>query len=356
MDQTFRTLQIVPSREIAKTIVALAALAVWVAVELFAPDASAGETIELLNVSYDPTRELYKDVNEQFSALYKKETGNDVVIKQSHGGSSGQARAVIDGLQADLLTLAMWPDTQAVSKAGLIASGWDERLPNHSVPYTSTIIFLVRKGNPKNIKDWSDLAKPGVEIVTPNPKTSGNGKLSVFAIWGSVTQRGGTEAEALDLAAKIYAQAPVLDTGARGSTTTFVQKKIGDVLLTWENEAHLALEESKGAVEFVYPPISILADPPVTRVDVVNSRRNTTEIADKYLNFLYSDQGQDIAATHFYRPINPAILAKHRASFPDIKLFTVNDLSPGGWKDIFETFFGAGKIYDQITAKVQAAK
>jgi len=348
---------VVPVREIAKTLLAVGALAAWLAAEaLVAGEARSADTVELLNVSYDPTRELYKDVNQAFEAHYEKEKGKELTIKQSHGGSSSQARAVIDGLQADILTLAMWPDTDAVQRAGLIASGWEDRLPNRSVPYTSTIVFLVRKGNPKGIADWSDLGKSGVEIVTPNPKTSGNGKLSLFAIWGSVTQRGGSEAEALDLAARIYAQAPVLDTGARGSTTTFVQKKIGDVLLTWENEAHLALEEAQGTVEIVYPPVSILADPPVTRVDAVASRKGTAEIVDRYLAFLYTDQGQEIAAKHFYRPSNAAILAKHAAAFPSIRLFSVNDLSPKGWQDIFDTFFAPGKFYDQVQAKVQAGR
>ena len=356
MDQNRQDIAIVPAREIAKTLVALAALLVWAAVELFAARPAHSDGVELLNVSYDPTRELYKDVGEQFAAHYTAKSGGEVVIKESHGGSSAQARAVIDGLPADVLTLAMWPDTDAVRKSGLISSGWESRLPNNSVPYTSTVVFLVRTGNPKGIRDWPDLAKPGVEIITPNPKTSGNGKLSLFAIWGSVTQRGGGEAEALALATEIYKQAPVLDTGARGSTTTFVQKQIGDVLLTWENEAHLAVDESPGKLEIVYPPISVLADPPVTVVDAVASRRGTREIADDYLNFLYTPQGQEIAAKHYFRPIDPQVAAKYKANFPEIKLFPVTAISQNGWKDVYDKFFLPGKIYDQITAQVAASK
>lgn len=345
-----------PTREIAKTLVALAAFVAWAVAELFVAPPAHSESVEFLNVSYDPTRELYNDISKQFAAQYQKDSGNELVAKQSHGGSSAQARAVIDGLPADVVTLAMWPDTDAVRKAGLISSGWEARLPNNSVPYTSTVVFLVRKGNPKGIKDWPDLAKPGVEIITPNPKTSGNGKLSLFAIWASVTQRGGSEAEALALATSVYKQAPVLDTGARGSTTTFVQKKIGDVLLTWENEAHLAIEESPGQLEIVYPPISILADPPVAVVDAVARRKGTTEIAEKYLAFLYTPAGQEIAAKHYYRPIDAQVAAKYKANFPEIQLVPVTALSENGWKDIYDKFFLPGKIYDQITAAVAASK
>ena len=349
-------IRVVPSREVAKTLLALVAFTAWALAELLLAGGARSETVEILNVSYDPTRELYKEINAAFAAQEQKVSGKKPTIKMSHGGSSSQARAVIEGLEADVVTLAMWPDTDAVRRFGRIAAGWEERLPNRSVAYTSTIVFLVRKGNPKDIRDWPDLAKPGVEVITPNPKTSGNGKLSVFAIWGSVTQRGGSEEEALDLAARIYSQVPVLDTGARGSTTTFVRKQIGDVLLTWENEAHLAIDESKGAVEIVYPPISILADPPVAVVDAVTAKRGTREIADAYLRFLYTEEGQEIAAKHHYRPSDGAILERHRASFPDIQLFPVTALSPGGWTDILQTYFDTGKIYDRIEERVRSAR
>src|SRR5262245_50165113 len=225
------------------------------------------KSLELLNVSYDPTRELWRDINAAFIAKYQAQSGNALEIKQSHGGSGTQARAVIDGLEADVLTLALWPDTDAVRKAGQIADGWEKRLPNNSLAYTSTIVFVVRKGNPKGIKDWPDIVKAGVEIVTPNPKTSGNGKLSFLAAWGSVTQRGGSEADALQFVKTLYEHVPVLDLGARGSTTTFVQKRIGDVHLSWENEARLEVQEAGGEVEIVYPPISFLAEPQVAWVD-----------------------------------------------------------------------------------------
>src|SRR2546427_4059982 len=284
-------------------------------------------TLELLNVSYDPTRELWRDINAAFIPKYQKETGTTLEIKQSHGGSGTQARAVVDGLEADVVTLALWPDTDAVRKAGQIAEGWEKRLPNNSLPYTSTIVFVVRKGNPKGIKDWPDIVKSGIEIVTPNPKTSGNGKLSFLAAWGSVTQRGGSEADALEFVKKLYAQTPVLDLGARGSTTTFVQKKIGDVHLTWENEAHLEVEEAGGAVEIVYPPISVLAEPPVAIVDANVKRKGTGAAAKAYLDFLYTAEGQDIIAKHYFRPIDEKVFAAHAASFPDVKRFPVTAIA-----------------------------
>jgi sulfate/thiosulfate-binding protein len=258
-----------------------------------------GAAPALLNVSYDPTRELWKALNEAFVAEQQQRTGNTLTIKMSHGGSGSQARAVIDGLEADVVTLAMWPDTDAIRKAGLIASGWEERLPNRSTAYESTIVFVVRKGNPKGIQDWPDLAKPGIEIVTPNPKTSGNGKLSFLAAWGSVTERGGTEEQALELVTKMYKQAPVLDPAARGSTTTFAQKKIGDVHLTWENEAHLELAEFPGQLEIVYPPISFRAEPPLAWVDANVKRKGTADVAKAYLEFAYTPAGQEIIAKNF---------------------------------------------------------
>jgi sulfate transport system substrate-binding protein len=306
------------------------------------PSASA---VDLLNVSYDPTRELWRDLNARFTAT--QGNGSQISIKQSHGGSGTQARAVIDGLEADVVTLALWPDTEAIRKAGLIEPGWDKRLPNNSVPYTSTIVFVVRKGNPKGIEDWPDVVKPGVEIVTPNPKTSGNGKLSFLAAWGSVTERGGSEKEALEFVTKLYAQTPVLDLGARGSTTTFVQKKIGDVHLSWENEAHLEVDEAKGAVEVVYPPISILAEPPVAWVDANVKRKGTEEISKAYLEFLYTDEGQEIIAKHYFRPINKTVFAKHSATFPELKQFPITAVARS-WDDAYDKYFGDGKIFDSF--------
>jgi len=303
--------------------------------------------VELLNVSYDPTRELWRQLNERFIAAYAKSPGGQLTIKQSHGGSSAQARAVIDGLEADVVTLALEPDTDAIRKAGLIADGWQKQLPNGSVPYTSTIVFVVRKGNPKGIKDWPDLVKPGIQIITPSPKTSGNGKLSFLAAWGSVVSRGGSEADALEYVTKLYKQVPVLDSGARGSTTTFAQRKLGDVHLTWENEARLEVQEAGGELEIVNPPTSILATPPVAVVDA-NAKRHGTEAAAKaYLEYLYTDDGQEIIAKNFYRPVKPEVLARHKADFPDVKLFPVTTVAKD-WNDAFAKFFGEGKVFDSI--------
>jgi sulfate transport system substrate-binding protein len=309
--------------------------------------ASSGRTIELLNVSYDPTREFWKEINQNFAASHEKETGNKVAIKQSHGGSSTQARAVIDGLEADVVTLASFLDTDAISRKGLIAPGWIERLPNRSLPYFSTIVFVVRKGNPKGVKDWQDLVKPGTEIITPNPKTSGNGYLSFFSAWGSVVLRGGSREDAVRFVTQLYKQVPVLDSGARGATTTFVQKGIGDVLLAWENEARLAVRESKGELELIYPPISIRAEPHVALVDGNVDRRNTRQAAEAYLKFTYSDAAQEIAAKHFYRPGNEAILKKHASTFPEIKLFPVTDIAKD-FPDAHKQFIGEGGVFDSI--------
>jgi sulfate/thiosulfate transport system substrate-binding protein len=308
---------------------------------------SSGESSELLNVSYDPTRELWRDINENFIAAYKTETGNSITIKQSHGGSSTQARAVIDGLDADVVTLASYLDTDAISKKGLIKPGWVDRFPNRSLPYTSTIIFVVRKGNPKGIKDWPDLVKPGVEIVTANPKTSGNGYLSFFSAWGSVMLRGGSRDDAVNFVTQLYKQVPVLDSGARGATTTFVQKKIGDVHLAWENEAHLEVEEAKGDLELIYPPISIRAEPHVAVVDDNVDRKGTRQSAEAYLKYAYTDEAQEIFAKHFYRPTNEAILKKHADSFPEIKLFPITDIAKD-WTDAHKQFIGEGGVFDAI--------
>jgi sulfate transport system substrate-binding protein len=304
-------------------------------------------SLELLNVSYDPTRELWRDINASFIPDYEKKSGTTLEIKQSHGGSGTQARAVIDGLEADVVTLAMWPDTDAIRKAGQIEAGWEKRLPNNSLPYTSTAVFVVRKGNPKGIKDWPDLVKPGVEIVTPNPKTSGNGKVSFLAAWGSVTQRGGSDADALAFVKQLYEHVPVLDLGARGSTTTFVQKRIGDVHITWENEAHLETKEAAGDVEIVYPPISFLAEPQVAWVDANVKRKHTEAAAKAYLEYLYTPEGQTIIAKNFYRPIDPAVREKYASEFPNIKLFPVTAVAKS-WDDAYERFFLEGKLFDSF--------
>ena len=312
----------------------------------FTSPASAEELV-LLNVSYDPTRELWKDINAHFIPLYEKETGNKLTIDQSHGGSSSQARAVIDGLDADVVTLASAIDTDAISKKGLIKEGWVDELPNRSLPYTSTLVFVVRKGNPKGVKDWPDLVKQGVEVITPNPKTSGNGYLTFFDAWGSVVLRGGSEQDAVNYVTELYKHVPVLDSGARGSTTTFVQKGIGDVHIAWENEAHLEVEEAKGQLEIIYPPISIQAEPHVTIVAVNVARKGTRPAAEAYLNYLYTAEAQEIIAKHFYRPSNQAILKKHAATFPDIKLFNITEIAES-FQDAHKKFIADGGVFDSI--------
>jgi len=313
------------------------------------PDASSASSpgsLELLNVSYDPTRELWRAINAEFIPAYEKEAGVKLKINQSHGGSSTQARAVIDGLDADVVTLALWSDTNAIAKRGLINPGWKEELPNESLPYTSTIVFVVRKGNPKGIKDWADLVKPGVEIITPNPKTSGNGQLSLYSAWGSVLLRGGSENDAVDYVTRLYQQVPVLDSGARGATTTFVQKKIGDVHLAWENEAHLEVKEAGGELELVYPPVSIRAEPHVAVVDQNVDRRKTRAAAEAYLKFLYSEPAQEIIAKNFYRPTNAAVLARHAATFPAMKLFSIAEIGKD-WDDVHRRLVGEDGVFDR---------
>ncbi len=309
--------------------------------------APTAASVELLNVSYDPTRELWREVNEHFIASYKKETGATVTIKQSHGGSSTQARSVIDGLEADVVTLASYLDTQAISAKGLIKDGWIDRLPNRSLPYFSTIVFVVRKGNPKGIKDWTDLVKPGVQIITPNPKTSGNGYLSFFAAWGSVVLRGGTREDAIAFVTKLYKQVPVLDSGARGATTTFVQKGIGDVHLAWENEARLEVREAKGELDVIYPPISIRAEPHVAVVDGNVDRKKTRAAAEAYLKYVYTDEAQEILVKNFYRPSNEAILKKHTDVFPEIRLFPITEIAKD-FPDAHKQFIAEGGVFDTI--------
>jgi sulfate transport system substrate-binding protein len=309
--------------------------------------AAAPREQELLNASYDPTRELWRDLNERFTAAYQKEANVKLAIKQSHGGSSTQARSVIDGLEADVVTLASVLDTEAIAKKGLIEPGWIDRLPNRSLPYTSTIVFVVRKGNPKGIKDWADLVKPGVQVITPNPKTSGNGYLSFFSAWGSVLLRGGTRDDAVKFVTALYQQVPVLDSGARGATTTFVQKQIGDVHLAWENEAQLEVREAKGELTLVYPPISIRAEPHVAVVDANVDKKGTRAAAEAYLKFVYSDDGQEIVAKHFYRPTNEAVLKRHAASFPELRTFAITEIAKD-FASAHKELIAEGGVFDTI--------
>ncbi len=304
-------------------------------------------SFELLNVSYDPTRELWRDLNAAFIADYKAQKQIDVTIKQSHGGSASQARAIIDGLEADVATLSLWPDTDALRKQGLLKEGWEEKLPNQSLPYTSTVVFLVRTGNPKGVKDWADLAKPGIAVITPNPKTSGNGRLSFLAAWGSITLKGGSEDEAREFVRKVYGNVAVLDTGARGATTTFSMKGIGDVFLTMESEAQMTLKESPGKFEIIYPPQSILHEPHLAVVDRVVDKKGTREVAVDYMKFLYTPAGQEIIAKHFFRPIDKDVLAKHHDVFPDVKLFTITDIV-ANWDEAQGKFFAENGVFDAL--------
>jgi len=305
--------------------------------------------IKLLNVSYDPTRELYQNINAAFAKHWKAKTGDDVVINQSHGGSGKQARAVMDGLQADVVTLALAYDIDAIAdKSGLLPKNWQSRLPNNSAPYTSTIVFLVRKGNPKRIKDWNDVVRPGVAVVTPSPKTSGGARWNYLAAWGyALKQYGNDESKAKDFVGRLYKNVPVLDSGARGATTTFVQRGIGDVLLAWENEAFLAINElGKDKFDLVVPSISILAEPPVSVIDKVANRRGTAAVAKAYLEFLYSPEGQEIAARNYYRPRLKEVAAKYDRLFPHVALFTIDEL--GGWQKTQKKHFDDGGVFDQI--------
>jgi len=332
---------------IPNTLVALVAAASSL-VGLPAVASGADKPVTLLNVSYDPTRELYGELNKAFAAQWKSRTGQEVAFQQSHGGSGKQARSVIDGLEADVVTLALAGDIDAIARTGLLPSTWQQRLPHNSTPYTSTIVFLVRKGNPKAIRDWDDLGKAGVAVITPNPKTSGGARWNYLAAWGSVLSRGGGEAQARDLVARIFRNVPVLDTGARGSTVTFVERGIGDVLLAWENEALLSLKEfGADRFEIVAPKVSILAEPPVAVVDKVADRRGTRKVAEAYLEFLYSAEGQALAAKHFYRPRDPVALATTKAQFPAIELFTIDELF-GGWKAAQGKHFAEGGEFDRL--------
>jgi sulfate transport system substrate-binding protein len=307
----------------------------------------------LLNVSYDPTRELYQDFNAAFAKHWKATTGETVTVRQSHGGAGKQARAVIDGLEADVVTLALAYDIDAIAeKAQLLPADWQKRLPNNASPYTSTIVFLVRKGNPKGIKDWGDLVKPGVQVVTPNPKTSGGARWNYLAAWAyALRQPGGSDATAREFVKKLFANVPVLDSGARGSTTTFVERGIGDVLLAWENEAYLSIKElGPDKVEIVVPSLSILAEPPVTVVDKNVDKHGTRKVAEAYLQYLYSDEGQDIAGKHYYRPTDKKAAAKYARVFAPVKLVTIAEAF-GGWQKAQKTHFADGGIFDQISAR-----
>jgi len=312
--------------------------------------APAQKPVTLLNVSYDPTRELYQAVNAAFVPYWKAKTGQDVTIRQSHAGSGSQARAVIDGLGADVVTLALAGDIDQISaRSGLIPADWQSRLPHNSTPYASTIVFLVRNGNPKHIRDWDDLARPGISVVTPNPKTSGGARWNYLAAWGYALKRpGGTEASAREFVAKLYGNVPVLDGGARGATTTFVERGIGDVLIAWENEALLAVRElGAGKVELVTPSVTILAEPPVAVVEKVAKKHGTLAVAQAYLEFLYTDAGQEIAARNYYRPRVEAVAARFAGQFPKIALFTLADVC-GTWSKAQATHFADGGVFDQI--------
>jgi sulfate/thiosulfate transport system substrate-binding protein len=304
---------------------------------------------ELLNVSYDPTRELYQDVNAAFVKQYQAKSGKTVAVQQSHGGSSKQARAVIDGLEADVVTLALAYDIDAVAEAGLLPKDWQKRLPSNSSPYTSTIVFLVRKGNPKGIKDWADLVKPGVQVITPNPKTSGGARWNYLAAWAyALKQPGGNDAKAKEFVTALYRNVPVLDSGARGSTVTFVQRGIGDVLLAWENEAFLSIKElGPDKVDIVVPSLSILAEPPVALVDKVVDKKGTRAVAQAYLEYLYTPEAQEIAARNYYRPRLDAVAKKYAASFPKVNLITIDDVF-GGWQKAQKAHFADGGVFDLV--------
>jgi sulfate transport system substrate-binding protein len=316
---------------------------------------AAAAQVSLLNVSYDPTRELYEQFNKAFTAHWKKKTGDDVNVRQSHGGSGKQARSVIDGLEADIVTLALAGDIDAIAsngRAGLLAKDWSSRLPQNSTPYTSTIVFLVRKGNPRQVRDWGDLVKPGVKVITPSPKTSGGARWNYLAAWAwALKQPGGSEATAQEFVRKLYANVPVLDSGARASTVTFAQRALGDVLITWENEAFLALKEFKaGAFEIVVPAVSILAEPPVAWVDGNVRKHGTSDVAKGYLEYLYSPEGQEIAAKNFYRPRDATVAARHTATFKKIPtLVTIQDF--GGWAQAQPKHFGDNGIFDKIYSR-----
>ena len=336
------------------SLVAAAASGLTLTASLPAVAQVQGNTVNLLNVSYDPTRELYVDYNKAFAKYWKGKTGQDVVVKQSHGGSGKQARSIIDGLEADVATLALAGDTDAlVSHGGLVKPDWQKRLPHNSSPYTSTIVFLVKKGNPKGLKDWDDLVKPGVQVITPNPKTSGGARWNYLAAWEFAKRKYGGDAKAKDFVGNLFKNVPVLDTGARGSTITFVQRGVGDVLLAWENEAFLALKEfGPDKFEIVVPSISILAEPAVTVVDKFADKHGTRAVAEEYLKYWYTDEGQDIAGRNYYRPTADKAKAKYANQFPKLALFTIDEAF-GGWTQADKAHFADGGSFDQIYTNKQ---
>ena len=328
-----------------------AAITVVISAGALAPSLAHAKEVSLLNVSYDPTRELYQEYNAAFAKYWKAKTGDVVTVKASHGGSGKQARSVIDGLEADVVTLALAYDIDAIADKGLLATDWQKKLKGNSAPYTSTIVFLVRKGNPKNLKDWGDLIKPGVGVITPNPKTSGGARWNYLAAWGYELKKTKSEAKAKDFVGRVYGNVPVLDSGARGSTVTFAERGQGDVLLTWENEAHLALKEfGTEKFDIVYPPSSVYAEPPVAVVDKNVNKKGTRSVAQAYVEYLYSDEGQDIAGRNFYRPTDAKAAAKYAKQFPKINLFKIDDLF-GGWSQAQKTHFADGGVFDQIYTK-----
>ena len=319
-----------------------------VALTVFLIGTAFAADVTLLNVSYDPTRELYIAINKAFAAKYQADTGKTIEIRQSHGGSGRQARSVIDGLQADVVTLALAYDIDEIADRGLIAADWQKRLPNNAAPYTSTIVFLVRKGNPKGIKDWDDLVNPGVKIITPNPKTSGGARWNYLAAWGYAQKKFGSEAKAKEFVKAIYANVPVLDTGARGSLITFIERGVGDVFLSWENEAFLAVNElGKDKFEIVVPSVSILAEPPVAVVDRIVDKKETRAAAEAYLKFLYTTDGQELAAKNYYRPRDPEVARKHADVFTKVQLFTIDEVF-GGWRAAQAKHFADKGVFDDI--------
>jgi sulfate transport system substrate-binding protein len=323
---------------------------IGLAASLYVGAAGAAD-VTLLNVSYDPTRELYAEINKAFAAKYRAQTGKSIEIKQSHGGAAKQARSVIDGLQADVVTLALAYDIDEIAARGLLARDWQKRLPQNASPYTSTIVFLVRKGNPKGIKDWDDLARAGLKIITPNPKTSGGARWNYLAAWGHALEKSGSDDKAREFVRDVYKNVPVLDTGARGSTVTFVERNVGDVLIAWENEAFLSINEfGKDRFEIVVPSVSILAEPPVAVVDRVVDRKGTRAAAEDYLRFIYTPEAQEIVARHFYRPRDQVVAKKYESAFPAVRLFTIDDVF-GGWQKAQPTHFGDGGIFDRIFAQ-----
>jgi len=333
----------------------VAAAAAWI---VAAGVQSESSGVEILNVACDPTRELWRDLNAAFVRDQESRQNAKPTVRMSHGGSGSQARAIVDGLDADVATLALYTDTDAIRKAKLMDAGWEEKLPNRSLPYVSTIVMVVRQGNPKNIRDWSDLGRDDVRIITPNPKTSGNGKWSFLAIWGSIVWRGGTEEQAREFVRGAFSRVPVLDGAARAATITFATKNIGDVHLTWENEAHLEVQESGGKLEIVYPsrtgekPLSILAEPHVAIVDRNVDRKGTRAVAEAYMKFLYTEPAQEIIARNFHRPTDARVFARHRDRFPDMDLRRSTDLVPGRtWDEVQKRFFAEGGEFDRIYSK-----